>query len=112
MCSPIFNGKIVGVGEAIGTVHPLLGEGTIPSLQCAELLAENLHDLEQYRENVLRNFRIYETAYALIKSKLKGDFTVQSQLPKLRSIFSHMKKNWARYGFHVNMHTILKLFNH
>jgi len=27
MCKPFYKGKVVGVGESIGTVYPLLGEG-------------------------------------------------------------------------------------
>ena len=36
-CEPFYLGNVVGCGESIGTVFPLLGEGIIPSLQCAQL---------------------------------------------------------------------------
>ena len=45
MCQPFTVGKVVGVGESIGTVYPMLGEGIIPSMQSVELLVENLDDL-------------------------------------------------------------------
>jgi len=32
LCKPFYKGKVVGVGESIGTVYPLLGEGIIPSM--------------------------------------------------------------------------------
>ena len=31
---PFFDGNIIGVGESIGCVFPMLGEGIIPSLIC------------------------------------------------------------------------------
>jgi len=34
MCEPFFYRNVVGVGESIGTVLPLAGEGIIPSLEC------------------------------------------------------------------------------
>jgi flavin-dependent dehydrogenase len=37
LCKPFYKGKVVGVGESIGTVYPLLGEGIIPSMMCADI---------------------------------------------------------------------------
>ena len=39
---PVFDGNIVSVGEAVGCVHPLTGEGILPSMRSAELLAESI----------------------------------------------------------------------
>lgn len=41
---PVFQDNIVSVGEAVGCVHPLTGEGILPSIRSAELLAESLRD--------------------------------------------------------------------
>ena len=43
---PVFgnSGRVVSVGEAVGCVHPLTGEGILPSIKSAEFLAESLEE--------------------------------------------------------------------
>lgn len=48
--------RIIGVGEAIGTVAPFTGEGIIYSLECAQLLSDSWPDVEQYAASVLARF--------------------------------------------------------
>lgn len=38
------SGRVVSVGEAAGCVHPLTGEGILPSIKSAEFLAESLEE--------------------------------------------------------------------
>lgn len=109
LCEPFYDGKVVGVGESIGTVYPMLGEGIIPSLQCAELLLENLQDMPRYRERVLETFKIYNLVYKLVKSKIAGTFRVSTQFPSLWSIYRYMKKREDRFGMHIRMKKILKI---
>jgi len=40
-CEPFYHGKVVGVGESIGAIYPLLGEGIIPSMICADIFIKN-----------------------------------------------------------------------
>ena len=47
---------IVGVGESIGTVGPFTGEGILPSMECARLLADHLEDPQGYTRAVLARF--------------------------------------------------------
>lgn len=47
---------IVGVGESIGTVGPFTGEGILPSMECASLLAGHLDDPRGYTRAVLARF--------------------------------------------------------
>ena len=47
---PFFDGNIIGVGESIGCVFPMLGEGIIPSLICCDLF---LDVLDQARANLI-----------------------------------------------------------
>ena len=42
MFENVYHGNVIGVGEAIGTVSPITGEGIVPSLQSAEILYECL----------------------------------------------------------------------
>ncbi len=103
LCEPFYQDNIVGVGEAIGTVYPILGEGIIPSLQCADLLIENIYNLPKYRNEVLKMFKIYNIIYSIIKSKLDQKFSLIKKIPSLLSLFLHMKRNEERYGIKVKM---------
>ena len=47
-----YSEKVVGVGESIGTVYALLGEGIIPSMQCVDIFLENMHDFKAYEKAV------------------------------------------------------------
>lgn len=53
---PIARDNIVGVGESIGTVGPLGGDGNLYAMQCSETLFRNIHDIPRYQEEVLRGF--------------------------------------------------------
>ena len=75
-CEPFYFGNVVGCGESIGTVFPLLGEGIIPSLQCSQLLCENLDDLPSYRKAVLKKFEYFNYVYDIINMKLAGKFNM------------------------------------
>ena len=110
LCQPFSEGNVVGVGESIGTVFPVLGEGIIPSLQCAELFIESLHDLELYKKRVLEKFKIYETIFRLVRSKMQQRFRWSSQFINLLRMFYHMRTNEDRYGLQVRLTDMLKLF--
>lgn len=47
---------VIGVGESIGTVHAFSGEGIVPSMECATLLANNLDRPEIYEAKVQSKF--------------------------------------------------------
>lgn len=70
-CRPFFvdgHPPVVGVGESVGTVMPVAGEGIQWSLKCAELLFENLKqgmDLARYEASVLRQFKDFTVYDAL-----------------------------------------------
>ena len=58
-------GKVVGVGESIGTVYALLGEGIIPSMQCVDIFLENMHDFKAYEKAIEK----YDISELKIKNK-------------------------------------------
>jgi flavin-dependent dehydrogenase len=93
----------VGCGESIGTVFPLLGEGIIPSLQCAELLCENLEDLPAYRRAVLEKFEYFNSVYDIIKLKFAGKFSMVKHLPLMLRTYREMKKMEDRFGLEVRI---------
>ena len=76
----IANGNIIGIGEAIGTVSPITGEGIIPSLRSAEILFQCLRqndDLEEvrikYSSEILKTFRPYLDLYRLLIKVQRGE---------------------------------------
>ena len=109
-CEPFTDGrKSVGVGESIGTVFPLLGEGIIPSTWCAELFINNIHDLKAYRDAVIDRFRVYALAFKFVKLKIEGRFSMAKHGMEMLKIYRHMKSEEERYGMKVSMGDMLKL---
>ena len=109
LCEPFYHGKVVGVGESIGTVYPLLGEGIIPSMICADLFVKNLGNNEQYRKDVLDYFASYSKVLNFIKSKMKGEFSLAKQFRELFKIYRYMKKNEDRFGMEIHMKDLMKI---
>lgn len=106
---PFFDGKVVGVGESIGTVYPMLGEGIIPSMQCVNLFVDHLGDREGYRRAVLDHFAIYAKVYEFIKAKVEDRFSLARMLPTLLSIFWYMRGNERRYGLETKITDFYKI---
>jgi hypothetical protein len=102
---------VVGVGESIGTVYPLLGEGIIPSMQCVNMFVEHLDDMEAYSEAVLKHFDIYAKVYRFIKAKMDGNFSLLRRFPEMASMYWHMRTNERRYGLETKLGDILKVIN-
>ena len=109
LCEPFFDGKVVGVGESIGTVYPMLGEGIVPSMQCADLFVNHLGDREGYRRAVLDQFEIYAKVYKFIKAKVEDRFSLLAMWPTLLSIFWHMRNNETRYGIETKLSDFYKI---
>ena len=109
LCEPFFDGKVVGVGESIGTVYPMLGEGIIPSMQCVNLFVDHLGDKEGYRKAVLEHFAVYAKVYDFIKAKIDGNFSMLRMWPTLLGIYRYMHANEERYGLKVRMSDFYKI---
>lgn len=102
MCEPFYHRNIVGVGESIGTVLPLAGEGIIPSLECADLFIQNMYDFQQYRRTVLNHFRIFDDAGKLLNSMFSNRFSFPEDSIRLMKIAAHIYQNQKRYGVSLN----------
>ena len=101
--------KTIGVGESIGTVYPLLGEGIIPSTICADLFIENYDDFETYCKKVLKYFDIYSLVFKFIMMKTRGTFNIVKNSYDLIRIYNHMKNNEDRYGMKVKITDMIKV---
>lgn len=110
-CEPFTDGrKTVGVGESIGTVYPLLGEGIIPSTWCAELFIQQLHNnIKAYRDVVLKRFRIYTIVFNFIQMKISGKFNMIRHSFDLLKIYNHMKREENRYGMEIKIEDMIKI---
>ena len=109
LCEPMYVDKVVGVGEAIGTVFPMLGEGIIPGLQCARLLIENLHDLKSYREKVLEFYSPYDSVFKVVNSKLRGQFKFTNNFLDVLKMYRFMKQNEKRFGMNIKLLDMFKV---
>jgi flavin-dependent dehydrogenase len=109
LCEPFYDGKVVGVGESIGTVYALLGEGIIPSTICADLFVDNVNDLPRYRKLVLEKFKIYHTVFNFVRSKINNEFSMMKHLPDLIKIYSYMKKREDRFGMEIRIADMMKI---
>lgn len=109
-CEPFTDGrKTVGVGESIGTVFALLGEGIIPSTWCADLFVQNMHDPKAYRDAVMKKFEIYSLIFKFVQLKIQGKFSMIRHGPDMLKIYRHMKGEEDRYGMAVRMADMLKV---
>jgi flavin-dependent dehydrogenase len=102
-CKPIFVGRTVGVGESIGTVFPLLGEGIIPTLQCADIFQQTAPDFNEYRRRVYENFTFYEIAFDLLRPLVKGQIRPLEQIGPSIAVALHMWSNERRYGSRASL---------
>ncbi|HEX2557114.1 MAG TPA: hypothetical protein VHK86_02225 [Nitrososphaera sp.] len=115
---PFYDGKIVGVGESIGCVFPMLGEGIIPSLICCDLFLEVLDkskggvfDAKQYRKKVLDRFDYYDDVYRVVRLKMEGKLSTVRHVNLLMSMYRHMKRDEKRFGFEVSLEKMTRMVN-
>jgi flavin-dependent dehydrogenase len=105
---------IIGVGESVGTVFPLLGEGIIPSLLSADIFYEcmmNGKDVYyEYTEMIKKQFKYYDAVYQILKAKMEGRFSFKDY-KLLFSVYRNMKREEKRFGFEVSWNKMLTLIN-
>ncbi len=109
-CLPFTDGKkTIGVGESIGTVYALLGEGIIPSTICAQIFMNNLYDRNKYIQDVLSTFKIYTNVYNFINKSINKKFNLLKDFMEVLKIYKYMKSSEDRFGMEINMLNMLKL---
>lgn len=115
---PFFDGKIIGVGESIGCVFPMLGEGIIPSLICCDIFLDVLDrssgknfDIKLYRKRVLDRFDYYDDVYRIVRLKMDGKLSTIRHMKLMMSMYHNMKKEEKRFGFEVSLDKMTRLVN-
>jgi flavin-dependent dehydrogenase len=114
---PFYDGNVIGVGESIGCVFPMLGEGIIPSLICCDLFLDVLDrskgkfDFKQYRKKVLRRFDYYDDVYKIVRLKMDGKLSTVRHINLMMSMYRNMKKEEKRFGFEISLEKMTRLVN-
>lgn len=104
---PFFKRNVIGVGESIGCVFPMLGEGIIPSLLCSDIFLEVLDegpefDFNSYVNKVLKKFGYYNDVYKIVRLKMSGNLNTVKHLKLLMRMYTNMKREEQRFGFEVS----------
>ncbi len=94
-----------GVGEAIGCVAPLAGDGIVPGMKSVRILLDFWDDPVRYEEAILREFSWMEDERTVI-DKLRGKETLG-----LKDAWV-LKKNSRRMGMQVGVKDALRLLKH
>ncbi len=114
---PLFDqmtgGKIIGVGESIGTVSPITGEGIVPSIECADILYEVLRRRDtldeirlDYEKSVRKRFSHYVKLYSLLQSYRSGKRVSLKGMTAVRGVSRTMRE----FGIDFRISRILKYF--
>ncbi|MCS7146272.1 MAG: NAD(P)/FAD-dependent oxidoreductase [Nitrososphaerota archaeon] len=112
LCEPLVNGNVVGVGESIGAVHPVIGEGIIPGMQCAELFAESLESgLERYPAKVLKHFAVFHDIFQFIRKVHNSTLNYFRDWKLLLSPYFYMKLREERFGMQIRLRDWMRIVN-
>jgi flavin-dependent dehydrogenase len=100
---PIVAGKVVGIGESIGAVGPLAGDGNLHAMQTAELLLEHWDDLDGYAKEVLRRYDWMR------RERRTAEKIFNGQRPNLSDALV-FRRHSQMVGMELNTLDILRLF--
>lgn len=117
---PFYWNNVVGVGESIGCVFPMLGEGIIPSLICCDIFLheltrsnnlENGFDFKHYSSSVLKRFRYYDDVYRIIRLKMASSLNMIRHFKLMMNMYQNMKREEDRFGFEVSLTKMNRFVN-
>jgi len=93
---PFVHGNIWGVGESIGCVAPMAGDGIVPGMKSAQILLQNWDDPEEYTYAILNEFAWMEDE-RLVIDKLRQGKTIGMKDALV------LKKNSERMGMEIGL---------
>jgi flavin-dependent dehydrogenase len=117
---PFYWNNVVGVGESIGCVFPMLGEGIIPSLICCDIFLHELtrsnnlgngFDFKHYSSSVLKRFRYYDDVYRIIRLKMASSLNMIRHFKLMMNMYQNMKREEDRFGFEVSLTKMNRFVN-
>ncbi|MEM0157292.1 MAG: NAD(P)/FAD-dependent oxidoreductase [Thermoplasmataceae archaeon] len=107
----MFQGRVIGVGESIGTVSPITGEGILPSLMCAETLYQTLsheEDLEEikisYGSAVRKKFGHYGKLFSLLMDARNGRLARPANITAIPAV----KRDFRNFGIDLGIARVLR----
>lgn len=115
--TPLFDniatGNVIGIGEAIGTVSPISGEGIIPSIRSAELLFQSMKkysDLEKIKDayiySIRKEFGYYAKLRGIVKKIQEGGKLGLSDLGAALSA----KRDLENFGIDFRISRVIRHF--
>lgn len=117
---PFYRNNVVGVGESIGCVFPMLGEGIIPSLICSDIFLEEItrstdnnkaFDYGRYSGRILKRFRYYDDVYRIIRLKMESSLNMVKHFKLMMNMYQNMKREEDRFGFEVSLAKMTRFVN-
>jgi flavin-dependent dehydrogenase len=96
--------EVLGVGESIGCVGPLAGDGILSSFKSAQLLADLWNDPEGYTEAIKNEFKWMRKERKVLKKLLEAKYI------NIRDA-RVLKNESRRMGLHVTLKNAGKLMN-
>jgi len=74
--APYFYKKVIGVGESIGCVSPIIGEGIVPAMECANVLIDHIREsviqIPAYIDAVQSTFAWMDAERAVMDKLVSG----------------------------------------
>ncbi|TAJ44718.1 NAD(P)/FAD-dependent oxidoreductase [Methanofollis fontis] len=80
---PFVSGNVWGVGESIGCVYPLVGDGIIPAIRSVHLLIRHWEDAGAYEDAIRAEFPQMKVERDILVSLKQGQRPRLSQLRKI-----------------------------
>jgi len=106
-------GRVIGVGEAIGLVSPITGEGIMPALESAEILIQIMKrhdDIEMikmaYQKQIMKVYGYYEQLYDLVSAIQNNRTLGFSALPT--SLLA--RKDLIGFGIDFSIRKVIRHF--
>jgi len=96
---------IWGVGEAVGCVAPLAGDGIVPGMRSVQILLRNWNNPEGFTADMLREFAWMEKERRVVDRLLTG------RTPGLTDALI-LKANSKRMGMHIRNKDAIALLKH
>ena len=93
---PFVYGNVWGIGEAIGCVSPMAGDGIVPGMKSAQILLQNWTDHEAYTYAILNEFAWMEDERLVIDKLRQGKKIGMKDALVL-------KKNSKRMGMEIGL---------
>ncbi len=109
----MYRENVIGIGEAIGCVSPITGEGIIPSLESADLFIEcarrydDVHDLfEKYAGKIRKEFGRYYGLHRLVNNLQEGRTLTVNNLRFARAALNEFRE----FGVDITAPSVLSHF--